>query len=104
MTLQETIVVVFAVIVGVVGTARINRVITEDDWPPAVKFRQFWHRVTNDGPWSKLSDCPWCISPYVTAVNLAAALLSDLHPAWWIVNGWLAASYAASWIQYHDED
>ena len=30
-------------------------------------------------------------------------LLSDLHPVWWIVNGWLAASYVVSMIVERDD-
>ena len=33
----------------------------------------------------------------------ATALLSDLHPVWWIVNGWLAASYVVSMIVERDD-
>lgn len=101
-----------AVVVGIVGTARIVRVIVADSFPPAVAFRIAWDRVTTrttedgseDGPWTPLAHCHWCMAPYITAANLAAALLSDLHPAWWIFNGWLAASYAVSYIVHHDED
>jgi hypothetical protein len=28
---------------------------------------------------------------------------SDLDKSWWVANGWLAASYAASWIVVRDD-
>ena len=102
-------VILAAVVVGVVGSARFVRLVTADKWPPIVKFRIWWESKTEkpDSPdegWVLLFKCLWCFAPWVVAVNLAAALLSDLHPVWWIVNGWLAASYATSWLVFHDED
>ena len=100
-------VILAAVVVGVVGSARFVRLVTNDKWPPVVRFRIWWDSKTEkygEEGWVVLFHCPWCFAPYVVAVNLAAALLSDLHPAWWVINGWLAASYAASWIVFHDED
>jgi hypothetical protein len=43
-------------------------------------------------------DCPWCAAPWIVAPNLILAVVTDLHPAWWIVNGWLAASFATAWL------
>lgn len=94
---------VAAALVGVLGSARIVRLVTSEDFPPAVWLRIKWDGWTNDGPWSKLGHCLWCLSPYVVAPNLAWALLSDLHWTWWVFNGWLAASYVASIIVYFDE-
>lgn len=93
-----------AIVVGIMGSARITRLIVADEFPPSIAARVWWDRVTHDGSWSKLAHCPWCAAPYVAGVDLAAALLSDLHPVWWIVNGWMAASYVVSWIVFHDED
>ena len=102
--MSREFVIIAAVVVGVVATARFTRLVVSDSFPPIVRIRMGWDRLTRDGSWSELAHCPWCFAPYATAANLAAAILSDLHPAWWIVNGWLAASYAASWIVFHDED
>lgn len=96
-------VIAAAVIVGVIGTARVVRLVVADDFPPIVKFRMAWARVTNDGPWTKLFSCMWCFAPYAVAANLAWALLSDMHWSWWLFNGWMAASYASAWVVYHDE-
>lgn len=100
--------VLMAIIVLVVSSARLVRLITSDKFPPMVWLRVKWDdRFDKDGSgegWGLLLHCPWCAAPYVVAANLAWALLSDLQPAWWVCNGWLAASYAASWIVFHDED
>ena len=95
---------VMAVVVGVVSTARMTRLLVADEWPPTVWLRIRWDTITHDGPWGKLGHCPWCASPYIAAIILAWALLSDLHWTWWVFNGWLAGSYAASWVVFHDED
>lgn len=95
-----------ATVVGVIGSARITRLVTMDKFPLSVRLRIWWddHVPEDTNLWNPLLHCPWCFGPWVVLVNLTAALLSDLHPAWWLVNGWMAASYAASWIVFHDED
>jgi hypothetical protein len=93
-----------AVIVGIVGSARFVRLITADTYPPVVKLRIWWSSKTKAEGWEPLLNCPWCFAPYVVALNMAAAILSHLHPIWWVVNGWLAAAYVSSWIVFHDED
>lgn len=103
-TAAEAFYLVAAVIVGIVGVARFVRLVVADTFPPSVKWRMAWARITNDGPWTPLFSCMWCFAPYAVAADLAWAVLSDLHWSWWLVNGWLAASYAASWIVFHDED
>ena len=87
-----------AVLVGVLASARLTRLLTTDTWPPSVWLRVKWAEVTKDGPWYDLVECPWCASPWIVAVNLAAALVTDLHPAWWIFNGWMAASLVVAWV------
>lgn len=93
-----------ALLVGVLGTARFVRLIVADEYPPVVWLRMKWGAITHDGPWSLVLNCPWCFAPYATAANLAIAWFTHLHPAWWITNLWLAASYASAWVVYHDED
>lgn len=101
---HETLLVIAAVVVGVLGSARIVRLVVADEFPPVEWVKTRWLVLTGEGSWSKLITCPWCLAPYVVAANMAAALLSDLHAAWWIFNGWMAASYATSWVVFHDED
>lgn len=95
---------VAAAIVGIVAAARLTRLIVEDEYPPSAWVRSKWDGITNDGPWAKLVHCPWCAGPYVSGIILLWAVLSHLHWTWWLFNGWLAMSYAASWIVFHDED
>lgn len=107
-SLGDTFIVLAAVVVGIVGSARFVRLVTADKFPPIVKLRMWWDSKTEgDDPeegWGLLLHCLWCFAPWVVAANLAWALLSDLQPAWWVCNGWLAASYATSWLVFHDED
>lgn len=97
-----------AVIIGIVGTARVIRLIVSDDFPPSVWLRIRWSGLTNDGPWVKVVTCGWCASPYLMAACIGFFLLSFLHPiigwSWWLLYSWAALSYAASWIWFHDED
>lgn len=96
---------ILAVAVGVIGAARLTRVITYDDYPPAAWLRNWWELHT--GKWAKLITCGWCAGPWVTAVTLASFAVSFLHPAlgwaWWLFWGWLALSYLVSQYLYWDE-
>lgn len=93
-----------AIIVFVLATARLTRLLVNDEFPPSVWLRIKWDTITKDGSWSKLVHCPWCAAPYIAAILLAWGVLSGLHWSWWVFCGWLAGSYAASWIVFHDED
>lgn len=94
---------VAACVVGVLSTARLTRLVTQDSFPPAAWLRIKWDTLTKDGPWSTLVHCHFCFSPYAGAVVLATAILTELHPWWWIINGWLAGAYVASIIVERDE-
>lgn len=94
---------VAAALCGVLSAARITRLMVADDFPPAVWLRIKVDDLTHEGPWSKVVHCGWCFGPYATALVLGTGVLSHLHWAWWLVNGWLAASYLASLIVYWDE-
>lgn len=87
-----------AVLVGILASARLTRLLTEDTWPPSVWIRLKWAELTDDGPWADLVTCPWCASPWIAGVNLVIAVATDLHPSWWIFNGWMAASLAVAWV------
>ncbi len=92
-----------AVALLVLGSARFTRLITADSFPFSVRLRIWWEDHVKE-PWQPLMTCPWCFAPYVVALNMFLAWATDMHPAWWIINGWLAAAYAASWVVFHDED
>lgn len=98
MNVTQMIYILSAVVVGVLATARLTRLIINDSWPPVLWIRVQWDRITDHGPWYDLVDCPWCLAPWLVAPNLALAVITDLHPAWWIINGWLAASLVTSWV------
>jgi hypothetical protein len=96
-----------AIIVLVVGSARLTRILTIDDYPPSIAIRVWWQKVTHDGPWAKLVSCPWCAGPWITLIALASFAGSFLHPAlgwiWWGFWGWLCLSYWVSQYVYFDQ-
>lgn len=103
-------VVIAAVVVGTIATARLNRLLVNDHWPPVEWLRGKWDTWTNDEAhprrqgWWLLLHCPWCIGPWSALVVGVPAVLSDL--AWWWFAGatWFAVAYVASWLTFHDED
>jgi hypothetical protein len=101
--MPRDVVVAAAASVGVVAAARLTRLVTKDHWPPMAAVRRKYVELTGDSDWSVLAECPFCVAPYVVAADLAWAVGSDLDKKWWMVNGWLAASYAASWIVVRDD-
>ena len=86
------------------SSARITRLVVADEYPPSIWLRIKWDTITKDGPWALLLHCPWCLGPYVVAVNAAWAYISNTHWTWWVVNAFFALGYATSWIVFHDED
>jgi hypothetical protein len=101
---HSTFVWIAAFVLAVGGTARLTRLVTVDHYPPAAAIRRWWEGVTKFGPWSILATCFYCAAPYLAALNLAWAYIWDLQTAWWLVNGWLALSYAASIVVRFDGD
>jgi hypothetical protein len=99
---QEWPTLLAAVLVAIIGTARLTRLLAEDDWPPAAWFRTRWISAFNGTGWDGLILCVFCISPYLAAANVAWAVLSDLHWAWWLFNGWLALAYLSAIITTRD--
>jgi hypothetical protein len=92
-----------AIPVGIVAAARLTRLVTKDHWPPMSFVRRKYVELTQDTEWSVLAECPFCVAPYVVAADLAWAMKSELDKPWWVFNGWLAASYAASLIVVRDD-
>ena len=95
--------IVAAVLITILGSARLSRIITHDDFPPAVWARIQWDTLTKDGPWSKLAHCHWCATPWITLVCISWGALSSFHWSWWLFWGWLALAYVASIILARDE-
>jgi hypothetical protein len=98
---------ILAVLVGIIGAARLTRILTIDDFPLSVKIRVWWQGLTNDGEWAKLVTCPWCAGPWITLAMVTSFLVSFsaewLGWAWWLFWGWLALSYLVSQYVYFDQ-
>lgn len=90
-------------LVGVIGTARLVRLLVFDTYPPSVWARVTWDRITRDGPWSTLVHCGYCAAPWITVISIAWAWWSDFHWTWWLFYGWLTISYLAAIIVSYDE-
>lgn len=98
-----------AVLVTLIGSARLTRVIVHDDFPPSMWFRvKFVQLVGGEtSPWAKLALCHWCLSFWVTLAAIGSFFLCALSVisafAWWIFWGGLAISYLAAILVHHDE-
>lgn len=93
-------------VVTVVSASRITRLLTYDDFPPIKYLREKYQDAT-DGRligWQPLSYCPYCLSPYVTALVVLWGWLTDWQTAWWVFNGISAASYLAAILMVLDAD
>jgi undecaprenyl pyrophosphate phosphatase UppP len=106
-TIDDHWMLVLAIIVAVVGVARLTRAIVHDDFPPFVWWRIKWSTWTKDGPWAKLFHCWWCLSFWVALVCIGWFLLIAVHAfflwTWWIFWGGLALSYLATMLIVRDE-
>jgi hypothetical protein len=96
--------IVFAAIVGVVGSARVARLIGFDTYPPVAWLRRKWDQWTANSDWNSLVTCGYCSTPYIAGANFAWGYWTDWQFAWWLVNSWLAASYAAAVFLAWDGD
>lgn len=92
-----------ALVVGLLSVARLARLIAQDSFPPSIWLRMTWDKITDDGNWSVLIHCHWCLTPWLVIPIGAWAWLSDFHVSWWVFNGWLAASYLSAMIVERDE-
>jgi hypothetical protein len=94
---------IMAALVAVGAVGRATRFIVHDHYPGMDRLRGWWIGVTRGGAWSLLIGCHFCVPPYVAAVDVAAAVIWDLPFTWWLINAWLALSYAASILVSYDE-
>ena len=96
-----------AFVLGVIAVGRAARLLTHDDFPPAVAVRRWW--LLHTGKWGGLFECPFCMAPYLAAGNLAWIAVAGVEPdgfwswSWWLVNLWAAASYLAAIVVLYDE-
>lgn len=93
---------VAAILTLAFGVARLGRIITYDDYPPAMWWREKWLVMVGD-KWGSLFTCPWCMNPYLVILGGAWGLLSDFHWSWWLFWGWLAIAQIATSISAYDE-
>ena len=101
LTFDSPFVLIAALIVGVLGTARITRLLVDDDWPPVNWLReQYIHRVPES--WGGLAECPFCMAPWVALIEVATAWIWHLPGWWWAGNAWMGGSYLASMIVVRD--
>lgn len=97
-----TLQIVLAVAVAVFGTARLTRIATYDDYPPAEWVRaQILARIGER--WGKVATCIWCGQPYVVILCMAWGYFSGMHWSWWAFWGWMALSQAGSTLLAYDE-
>jgi len=101
---------ILAILVAVLGPARLARVVTYDDFPPAMWLRKKVVRALaarKRGDWAKIATCFWCFTPWVVLASMGWFILGLVVPwigvLWWVSWGWLALSYLASWWIARDE-
>lgn len=99
----ELLWVLVAAVVGIVSSARLTRLVTQDSFPPAAWLRIKWDEKTDGTSWNVLFHCHWCMSFWTTLPIGLWAYLSNLHISWWIFNAILAGSYLAAMVVERDE-
>lgn len=91
-------------IVTVLSSARLTRLVTVDTFPPVKAVRDWFEEKTDGSGWQTLTMCGYCFSFWATLLVVLTGWASDWHTAWWLVNGVLAASYAAAVFMAFDGD
>lgn len=92
-----------ATIITIIAVARITKLITEDNWPPAQWARDKWFDLfAPESAWRELVICPFCAAPYIAAIDLTVAYFTNMHPLWWAFNIWLTVSYLAAIVVSRD--
>ena len=90
-------------VITVLSAARLTRLAVADKFPPVAAIRDWYIDKTDSRPqWQYLAFCPYCAGPWLTLLVLLSGWLTDWHTAWWVFNGWLAASYLASIVVVFD--
>lgn len=99
--------IIMAAIVGTVASARVGRFIGFDTYPPIAWLRAKWDDHTSNSGWNKLVHCGYCSTPYIVAADGSWGYFTHgahMQLAWWLANGFLAASYAAALVIAYDGD
>lgn len=93
---------VFIALVTIFAGARWGRLLAFDHWPPVEALRDFWDRHTARSGWNLLLHCAFCIPVWTVAAVVLAGYFTSWHTIWWLVNGTMAAAYAASYVLIFD--
>lgn len=103
--------IVIALLLWVVGSARLTRLLLFDVYPPVKWLRDSWDmKVTSN--WNTLMHCAYCAAPYVTLVTGVVGLwllpvsvpYSHMATWFWLTAGWAAGAYAAAVVVAYDGD
>lgn len=92
----------FVAVVTVVSAARLARLVVFDHWPPIVWLRTLWDEKTGNSGWNLLLHCHICFTVWTAFGVLLWGYFADFNEAWWLVNGGLAAAYAAMYVVTFD--
>jgi hypothetical protein len=101
--MMELLQLFLAFVVGVISSARLTRLITQDSFPPAAWVRAKWDDRTDGSSWNDLFHCHWCMSFWTTLPIGLWGWLSNFHVSWWVVNILLAGSYLNAMLVERDE-
>lgn len=101
-------ILLLTVAVAVIGTGRVSRIVTYDEFPPAKWARQKWVNATDGTGWQLLATCFWCATPWLMLITIAWFLVGvyfvpGMLIAWWIFYSWMALSYLSSQYIFFDE-
>lgn len=109
--------IILALMLWVLGSARLVRLLLFDSYPPVAWLRDRWDRATSSedgypGSWTPLLHCAYCAAPYVTLLTGVVSLwllpasvpYSHAQTWFWLTAGWAAASYAAAIAVAYDGD
>lgn len=107
---QNHFLTVLAILIWVVGSARLTRLLLFDSYPPVAWLRAKWDDRTHQSDWNPLLHCAYCAAPYVTLVTGALSLwfldvsvpFSHLSTWFWLIGGWAAGAYAAAIVVAYD--
>lgn len=94
--------IVLAAVVGIVSAARLTRLLTQDTYPPVVWLRVKYQDATDGTGWEDLVTCPYCASVWFMLAVGVWGWATNLQPAWWAFNGWMAAAYLAAMVVVRD--
>lgn len=112
LVLPDMFVAILAIVTGVLGVARLTRIVVYDEFPPSVWLRTTVESVLSQrGPyvrlWSKIVTCWWCLAPWVALAcilwwMLLIPLWIGFAYIWWAWWGMLAAGYVATMVIVRD--